>query len=163
MKTLKEKIQSYIREVRKYQQDIQIAEISEARHHYDSVQDHHRKYDEITQELLRPIFTETLQELLKLEFFTNKFEQFTFLTLIKHEAEQMLEERIQSFQLKDHTHGAMIEPTAQSAETENTFVDGRKIADILITTIKLWKENNESIIEKFQFDLKVTQKYRRVP
>ena len=78
-----------------------------------------------------------------------------FLTEIKLEAEQMLEERIQSFQLKDVTDGAVIEPTTQAAETENTFVDGRKISDILIIAIKLWKENEESIIEKFQFDLKV--------
>ena len=79
----------------------------------------------------------------------------------------MLEERIQSYQLKDVTstsnigikssHLSLIEPTTPAAETENTYVDGRKISDILIIAIKLWRENEEPIIEKFQFDLKVIQ------
>ena len=74
----------------------------------------------------------------------------------------MLEERIQSYQLKDVTsikssHHSLIEPTTPAAETENTFVDGKKISDILIIAIKLWRENEEPIIEKFQFDLKVIQ------
>ena len=74
----------------------------------------------------------------------------------------MLEERIQSYQLKDVTsmkssHHSLIELTTHVAETENTFVDGRKISDILIIAIKLWRENEEPIIEKFQFDLKVIQ------
>ena len=72
----------------------------------------------------------------------------------------MLEERIQSYQLKDVTStrkSSYIEPTTHAAETENIFVDGKKIADILIIAIKLWKENEEPIIEKFQFDLKVIQ------
>ena len=76
----------------------------------------------------------------------------------------MLEERIQSYQLKDVTstnikssRQSLIEPTTPAAETENTYVDGRKISDILIIAIKLWRENEEPIIEKFQFDLKVIQ------
>ena len=79
----------------------------------------------------------------------------------------MLEERIQSYQLKDVTSTSnigikssrlsLIEPTTPAAETENTYVDGRKISDILIIAIKLWRENEEPIIEKFQFDLKVIQ------
>ena len=73
----------------------------------------------------------------------------------------MLEERIQSYQMKDVTanrkSASSIEPTIHAAESENTFVDGKKISDILIIAIKLWRENEEPIIEKFQFDLKVIQ------
>ena len=73
----------------------------------------------------------------------------------------MLEERIQSYQLKDVSASrkslSSIEPTIHAAESENTFVDGKKISDILIIAIKLWRENEEPIIEKFQFDLKVNQ------
>ena len=138
-KTTLEKIQSYIREIAKFQEQIQIAEISQARLHYDTVQDYHRKFDQITTNLLRPIFTKTLQV----------------------EAEIMLEERIQSYQMKDVTantkSSSLIEPTIHAAESENTFVDGKKISDILIIAIKLWRENEEPIIEKFQFDLKVIQ------
>jgi len=138
-KTTLEKIKWYIREIAKFQEQIQIAEISQARLHYDTVQDYHRKFDQITTNLLRPIFTKTLQV----------------------EAEIMLEERIQSYQMKDVTantkSSSLIEPTIHAAESENTFVDGKKISDILIIAIKLWRENEEPIIEKFQFDLKVIQ------